>query len=204
MTGQSILQHVPVRYSAVVRQPSLLQWLSSWLPATPFILEPSQWSVEGHGVLAGSVDQFNVWHPPPLPFEWYLWTPPPALGDVAVEELEASRHKRAHLSHVFLCPHLMTFAWRKKLLKICDLVFSVPPGLLGFWPESEHKPLIVSLTLRFCPSSPWQVKHYPEFLALAGQLPTLWASLEAAEQNLLRQLCLAPQWLGGMLECLVP
>jgi hypothetical protein len=29
---------------------------------------------------------------------------------------------------VFLCPRLMTFAWRKKLFKICDLVFSIPPG----------------------------------------------------------------------------
>jgi hypothetical protein len=116
------------------------------------------------------VDQFNVWHPSPLPFEWYLWTPPPALGDVAVEELGTSRHKRAHLSHVFLCPG----------------------------PESEHEPLISGLTLCFCPSSPWQVKHCPEFLALAGQLPTLWVSLEATERDLLRQLCLIPQWLGGM------
>ncbi len=55
-----------------------------------------------------------------------MWHPPPALADVAVEELEESRHKRKHLNHVFVSPRLMTFAWRKRLKKICDLVFEIP------------------------------------------------------------------------------
>jgi hypothetical protein len=104
--------------------------------------------------------------------------PPPALGDVAVEELEISRHKRNNLSHIFLCPRLMTYAWRKRLIKICDAVLSIPPGSRTFWPATEHEPLILGLTLRFSPCSPWQVKRCPQFLALAGELHGMWSRPE--------------------------
>jgi hypothetical protein len=67
-----------------------------------------------------------VWISTEIKEGWFMWHPPPALADVAVEELEESRHKRKHLNHVFVSPRLMTFAWRKRLKKICDLVFEIP------------------------------------------------------------------------------
>ncbi len=37
-----------------------------------------------------------------------LWTPPPAVADVALEQLSYSRHKHPDLLHIFICPRLMT------------------------------------------------------------------------------------------------
>jgi len=92
----------------------------------------------------------------------------------------------------------MTFAWREKLFKLCDVVTTIPPGSRSFWPALEHEPLILGLTLHFCSHSPWQVKQSPEFLALAGSLQGLWAGLEGPERHLLRQLCNASEWMGGV------
>jgi hypothetical protein len=198
MAGSSMLEHVPLKLSALERQPRLQAWMSSWLPSPPYELSPGQWSVEGHGCSGGTVGGCGVWHPVELHHQWYLWAPPPVLGDIAMEELEASRHKRSHLSHVIIFPRLMTFAWRKKLFKLCDVVTTIPPGSRSFWPALEHEPLILGLTLRFCSHSPWQVKQSSEFLALAGSLQGLWAGPEGPERHLLRQLCNAPEWMGGV------
>jgi hypothetical protein len=154
MVGQSMLQHAPLRLSALDRQPGLLQWIASWAPFPPTLLTPDQWATSGHGLSEGRKDRFNLWQPGVHPSSWFLWSPPPAIGDVATEELEISRHKRDDLSHIFLCPRLMTYAWRKRLMKICDVVFTIPPGSRTFWPSSEHEPLLLGLTLRFSPRSP--------------------------------------------------
>jgi hypothetical protein len=204
MVGQSMLQHVPLRLSALDRQPGLLQWIASWAPFPPTLLTPDQWSTSGHGLSEGCNDRYNLWQPGVHPSRWFLWSPPPAIGDVAAEELEISRHKRDDLSHIFLCPRLMTYAWRKRLMKICDVVFTIPPGSRTFWPSSEHEPLLLGLTLRFSPRSPWQVKRCPQFLAMAGELQGMWACPEGVERDLLRQLCLDPEWVDGVSECVVP
>jgi hypothetical protein len=41
MAGHSMLNHVPVRFSAFDRQPGLLQWVSLWLPQPHTILDPA-------------------------------------------------------------------------------------------------------------------------------------------------------------------
>ena len=91
--------------------------------------------------------------------QWLLCPPPPAAADVVMEELLTSRHKRDYINHVIIIPRVMTSIWRKRLHKLCDLVFEVPAGKRPFWPASEHEPLIVGLMLRFSLCSPWQIKH---------------------------------------------
>jgi hypothetical protein len=54
---------------------------------------------------------------------WMLWVPPQAAAEVAVEELGYSRHKQNFINHVFMVPHLMTFAWCKHLHKAYDIIF---------------------------------------------------------------------------------
>jgi hypothetical protein len=51
----------------------------------------------------------------------------------------------------------------KKLKKICDLVFELPPGARRVWPASEHEPLIIRLTLHFSSCSPGRIKEQEEF-----------------------------------------
>jgi hypothetical protein len=198
MAGQTMLQHVPLRLNALERQPGLLRWIASWVPSPPVVLSPELWGTTGHGTCGGAEDMFGMWQSKLHPADWFLWAPPPALGDVAVEELEISRHKRNNLSHIFLCPRLMTYAWRKRLIKICDAVLSIPPGSRTFWPATEHEPLILGLTLRFSPCSPWQVKRCSQFLALAGELQGMWSRPEDDERDILRKLCLGPEWVGSV------
>jgi hypothetical protein len=204
MTGQSMLTHVPVRFSAFERQPRLLQWVTRWLPSPYTVLQPDGWFWEGHGIGGGSYDIHGMWFPNECPPTWFVWAPPPVLADIALEELETSRHKRHQHGHLILIPRLMTFGWRKKMGKLCDVVWTLPPGPRPFWPESEHEPLILGLTLPFALHSPWQAKLCPEFLALAGKLHDMWSLPERDEWHFLRQLCLFQVGLGGMSERVVP
>ncbi len=115
-----------------------------------------------------------------------------------MDELEESRHKRKHLNHIFAAPRLMTFAWRKKLKKICDLVFELPPGARPCWPASQHEPLIIGLTLRFSLCSPWQVKRAGGILELERSLREVWKTKDSNERVVLRKFCNNPRRLEGL------
>jgi hypothetical protein len=132
------------------------------------------------------------------PASWFLWHPPPTLADVALDELEVSRHKRSHLTHIFIAPHLTTYAWRKRLSKVCDAVFELPPGARRCWPESEHEPLLIGLTLSFSLHRPWQARFQLGFLDLVWSLREMWARAEGSERGVLRQLCNTPERMGGL------
>ena len=197
MTGSSILQYIPLHKSVLDRQPSIKTWISSWLPeASPCWLTPEQWFYEGHGLGPGSCNELGYWYPSESAASWYIWSPPPAIADVAVEELDVSRHKRSYLNHVFLVPRLMTYAWRKRLSKVCDIVLEIPPGTRSFWPADEHEPLLLGLTLHFLPRSPWQAKFLPRILELGRELREVWHCQEGSERHLLCQLCNPAEWLG--------
>jgi hypothetical protein len=130
--------------------------------------------------------------------DWFVWHPAPAVADIAMEELSESRHERSHLSHIILFPRLMTFTWRKKLSKIFDLVFEIPPGSRTFWPSSEHYPLVVGLTLGFASVRPWQVKFSTGILKLERHLRGVWSCSHGDEWPLLHKFCNTPQ----RLKCL--
>jgi len=200
MTGESMLNHVPLHRSALERQSALLPWLRSWLPeaTATCVLSPKQWFFEGHGLVGGCTNGDGIWTPTEVDTAWYIWHPPPALADVAVEELDVSRHKRPHLAHVVLVPRLMTYAWRKRLSKICDILLEIPPGTRSFWPSHEHEPLLIGIALPFSSQSPWQVKSHPRVLELGRQLRDLWRGEEGSEWRVLRQFCLPEEWLARM------
>ncbi len=199
MTGQSILNFIPLNKTALERRPDIRPWIESWVPSQKLtFLTPESWCTTGHGTITGSKDAFGVWIPQEMGPSWLIWCPPPAIADLAVDELEESRHKRKHLSHIFLTPRLLTFAWRKKLFKICDLVFEIPPGSRPFWPSCEHEPLIVGLTLRFSSCSPWQVKRGADLLELDRALREVWKIQAGDERSILRQFCLSPERMDAL------
>lgn len=204
MTGKSILEFIPLNQSALDRQPAILSWVQSWIPASNVnCLAIQDWFVKGHGTSKGMKNQDGVWMPGEISEGWFIWHPPPAIADIAVEELEISRHKRKHLNHIFIVPRLMTFAWRKKLQKVSDIVFAIPPGSRHFWPAHEHEPLIVGLTLRFSTSSPWQVKRGVKILELERSLREVWQFADGHERPFLREFCLSPQRMEGLPGCVV-
>jgi hypothetical protein len=199
MTGTSILQYVPLHLSALDRQPSIVTWLCTWIPEqAAHFLSPDDWFDSGHGLQFGVTDSVGMWVSGETSTSWFVWSPPPSLADVALDELEESRHKRKHLNHLWIAPRLMTYLWQKQLHKICDIVFSIPPGSRPFWPLHEHEPLLVGLTLRFSVFSPWQTKFTTGVLDLERALSTVWASLGEHERDLLREFRLTPGRMDGM------
>lgn len=194
MTGASMLSFVPLNKGALDRRPELLDWIAEWVPYPHItVLSCEDWYEKGHGVVGGCKNSEGIWMPKEMEEGWLLWSPPPAIAEVAVEELEVSRHKRKHINHIFVAPRLMTYHWRKKLQKVSDLVFEVPAGSREFWPVQEHEPLIVGLTLRFSSSSPWQVKRTGCVLELERLLREVWKSEDRDERSLLQQFCNTPR-----------
>ena len=64
----------------------------------------------------------------------FLWTPPPAAADVALEEMRKARIKRQLSTHIFVCPRLLTTEWLKQCHKATDCLFELPVGF-SVWPE---------------------------------------------------------------------
>ena len=57
-----------------------------------------------------------------------------------------SRHKRPYVSHIIVCPQLMTHLWSKAFIKDAELMFAIPTGL-SVWPNTYHESLCISLIL---------------------------------------------------------
>jgi hypothetical protein len=98
-----------------------------------------------------------------------LWSPAPVIAVVALEELRKSRHKRPDLTHIFICPKLMTPLWRKHLLRTCCFSFYVDPGL-SHWPDEMHESLLVGVYLPYLPCYPWTYRRSKSVLELERQL----------------------------------
>ena len=57
----------------------------------------------------------------------YVWSPPPSIGDVALEQLRYARIKRQASIQVFLIPKLFLYLWCRQLYKAMDLILFLPP-----------------------------------------------------------------------------
>ena len=166
-----MLLYVPLNKSVVDRQDDVIQWLKECARRHTWkLLKIHKWFDEAFE--AGN----------------FIWDPPPAIADIAVDLMCEARHIRTHTAHIFVCPALMTNRWRKKLGKIADFVFTVPVGS-SLWSKSQHEPLIVAFVCPFLCSLPWRVKRADVLLdRVEGQLHGLWSSGAAAVRDLLREL----------------
>ena len=101
----------------------------------------------GHGIAGGTLDRHQVWMPIHCPAKrLFLWAPPPAAADAALEQLLLSRHKRTDLYHVVVIPRLVTPKWRRLFNKVCDFSLVVPTGC-SFWPDQMFEPLWLGIVL---------------------------------------------------------
>jgi hypothetical protein len=193
--------HVPLHLPAHHCHPPVLSWVQSWCPQAAIQpLTPAEWYWEGHGLSACSVQSPQGTYFPSLhPSEWFLWSPPPAAAQAALEELTASRHKHPGLDHqIFIVPRLFTSQWRWLLYKTADAVFELPAGVCPAWPLPMHEPLVVGLTLHFAICPPFQLRFYPPFLDLVRSLQGLWLHVLGNEGLVLRQLYHSPATLESL------
>lgn len=197
MRNLNMLAYVPLHLGATVLSPAVVNWVHSWAPPGKEVSEltPAQWYTVGHGHMGSGQVVAGMWAPNTAPASQVLrlWAPPPAAADVAIEQLSFSRHKRPDLTHVFVCPRLMTHRWRKRLYKISDVLFNVPTGACCsalFWPAHMYEPLVIGLILPFLPTSPWLRRDTPSVLDLAGALRGVWSQSPGADRDILRQFWL--------------
>ena len=173
MAGGNMLMYVPLNKTAEERQTGLVDWLKSIAP-----------SMNWKELTA------KDWFDRAFEDDNFVWMPPPAIADVAVDQLCESRHIRTRTGHIFVCPALMTNRWRKKLGKVADCVFTVPVGS-ELWSKSQHEPLIVAFVCPFLHRRPWQVKRAKSVLdQVDRELQEMWSSGASSVRDCLRKLWL--------------
>ena len=200
MAGDNMLDFVDLAKSAVERSPSLIDWIRSWSESNLVPLSPEGWFEKGHGMAGGAKDDRGVWIPAHVSKgHTFLWTPPPAAADVALEELCKARHKRTDTYHVVAIPRLMQPRWRRLFNKVCDFTFAVSPGS-SFWPDAMFEPLWVGVVLPFTHHRPWCLKRAPKLVEMGRDLREVLPESEAKARNILCQLWSLPRRLATMPE----
>ena len=206
MNGGNMLSYIPLHLNALERAPDLKAWIMSWLIPKDeeeeiIFLDYEGWFERGHDILGGKPNLDGIWIPK-YKSGTYVWTPPPAGGLIAVEQLRRARLKREVSTHVVIIPRLMSAEWKKQLFKVSDLFIELPFD--GFWnKEFQHEPLIFAVVFPFLSHRPWQLKRSPAFLGMGNVLRSMWKEDKVASGSLLRKLFSQQRRLAGMPEGMV-
>ncbi|KAL7575072.1 hypothetical protein ACA910_000443 [Epithemia clementina (nom. ined.)] len=129
-----MFQYVPLHLTALERQPEKVKRFVEEVTqgvAKTFIT-PAQWFRDAHN--------FDG---------MFIWTPPPCLGDVAVQLMAEAGQIRPWNTHVMVIPSLMAGRWRNLLFKTSDFL-AVLPYAEDLWPQdTEYKPLTSHLSSHY-------------------------------------------------------
>jgi hypothetical protein len=212
MKGNDFLGYIPIHRSACTRSPSVAAWLEEMFGGGEPLefLSPSDWFERGHDIAGWERESPPGWSSlspgfwyPTLKSGCYVWEPPPAAAQFAVEELRKARLKRQSSTHIFVCPRLMAPLWRRQLSKVADVVFEVPAGMLSAWDAASHEPLVVGIVFPLLPFRPWQLRGTPKFLAMGRKLCKVWKESETDGRDLLRKLWFFSRSLPALQEGVV-
>jgi len=183
--GHNMLSYIPFDETAFERSQSLKPWVQSWATPKAEFLEPEDWFERGHDIKGGGLNDYGM-YVPTIVCGTFIWSPPPAAADVALEQLRQARIKRQDSCHIFICPRLLTCEWIKQLYKAADLVFEVPTGYEG-WPTDMFEPLTIGILFPFVPHRPWQLRSTPKMFYVARELRRLFEEENLAAGDFLRQ-----------------
>jgi hypothetical protein len=174
MVGDRFLKYIPLNKSVLDRAPDFKREFEKGLPGKGWKwLDYEDW-FEG---------AFEYDH------GCYVWTPPPALADVALEQMCEVKHVHPHTSHVFLCPVLMTAHWRKQLLKASDCCVSLLQGSPA-WVAKQHEPVVCALIGPLLSCRPWRVKSHFWVEEWQSEMPRLWRQGGSAWRSHMRKFWL--------------
>jgi hypothetical protein len=169
MAGDSMLSHVPLNQDAFSRSPKLGEWLQKCSDNHVWeVLGADGWFDRGH-------QDGN-----------FIWVPPPAVADAALEQLCEARHTRPWNAHIFVCPLLMTSRWRKQLAKLADVMFVVPVGT-SIWETDMYEPVLIAFICPLLNCRPWQVRKTPLVAQLNHSVSGVWSQNLARERSHLRK-----------------
>jgi len=191
LSGRKMLSFVPIHLSAIERSKNLLSWVRSWIGDENIKpLSPTDWLWRGQGLGTNTWKNCDGLEFPKRSEERvFLWSPPPCIAEVAIEFLRESIHRRSDCMHIVIIPKLMSYAWRKLLLKTCDFSFYIDPGH-ECWPEKMHESILFGLYLPLLNCYPWTLKRSKPVLEMERLLSAMPYSQERAKSSLLRKFLL--------------
>jgi hypothetical protein len=195
--GDPMMTFIPLHQTAIERSPSLRAWLKSWGGDKLEFLDPRDWFTRGHDHSGYSEKNPAGLVYPTIRQGHFVWSPPPAAAEVALEELRKARIKRQDSLHIIVIPRLMTPEWLKQLYKEADLLFTVDANCPE-WPEAMFEPLIIAVCFPFLSVDPWQLKGTPKMLSMGRQLSGLSQESEVDRGTILRQFLLECSRLRSM------
>ena len=108
---QPVRYFAPIHLTAFEQSVSLKEWVESWTTEKSFTLDPSEWFFEAHDLRTDP----STPHPREV-FQKsgvHIWTPPPCVANVALEQLRLARLKRQVSTHIFIVPRLFYSLWRR-------------------------------------------------------------------------------------------
>jgi hypothetical protein len=93
------------------------------------VLKEEEWFVRGCGIIGGCKDAHGIWIPMHAKNRRaYIWSPPPIIANVVLEECMKAVHKWTDAFHVFLIPRLYSPLWTCMFYELSDFVFQLSPG----------------------------------------------------------------------------
>jgi hypothetical protein len=201
MTGRDMISFIDLAHTAFQRHPPVVEFVRSWVTPTyksMRVLSENEWFNEGHGIVGGSRDRNGMWMPRHAPnSQAYLWMPPPALADVALEECMKAVHKRTDAVHVFLIPRIYSPLWIRMFYKLSDFVFKISPGSVH-WPHAMHEPLFVGISLPLLTREPWTLRRSPLLVAMERELRGVLSTGETDGRDILCKLLRTPRRLASL------
>jgi hypothetical protein len=204
MAGKDMLTFIPINMSAFERSDCLFDWFKSWLcDPDAKLLKVSEWHWEGQGLSEKFWKNMDgVEMPVNADYKTLIRGPPPCLADVAIELLRISLHRRPQNTHVFVCPKLMTYKWRKAVFRSCDFSFYVDCSS-NVWPENMHESLLVAVYLPLLPFYPWTFRRSESVLELERSMQRVQKTKAGTEGVVLRKFFKLARKLPTMSERVV-
>jgi len=179
MKGTSMLSFIPLHLTAFDRSSTLKDWMFNWISPSlkkseniEFLKEEG-WFWRGQDIHGGSLNDDGIWIPK-FKKGLFIWSPAPAAGQFAVEQMRDARNKRTDSLHIFILPRLFTSIWRRQLYRVSDLLIELPFIDTIWEKEEQHEPLTLAFIFPFLSFSPWQLRRSTAFLEMDRLLPKMW------------------------------
>jgi hypothetical protein len=160
------------------------------------VLSPAGWYLRGHDIEGGCWDNKGFWRNE-IRSGVYLWVPPPAAAETALEQLRQALIKRQNSTHVFVCPRLLTGEWMRQLYKCADFLVLLPAGAQSAWPLDMYEPLTIAVVFPMLRVKPWKRAGTPKMFGVARKLYGLWKTPELDSSNFLRKFFEEQRTLSG-------
>jgi hypothetical protein len=195
--SEMMLDFCPWHLSALERSPHLLSWLKETFGRSLETLTPEGWFTRGHDH-DGHFEDSKGFSRLKTRKGMFVWSPPPAAAEVAIEELRKARLKRRDSTHLFVVPKLMTPLWLKQMHKACDIVIHIKPTHT-FWSAEMFEPIILGIAFPFIPHRPWQLRRTPKLLSVAREVHKMQETDQKVDPGfVLRKLLLLTKRLPSM------